>query len=187
MKTVASLTLAALALVAAAPAARAQTAESKPKDLGGVAVPVEPTDVPEVRYPPSIVRLKLIGVGLLITGGAWGASFGVATNWPTVPGSNQLKIPIVGPWIALGKSGCASDDPGCGAGTIGVRGALYVLDGLAQLAGLALITEAIVMKTEPAAEKKATALPTLRFRGVEVSAVPVTSPTMKGIGLVGTF
>ncbi|APR82924.1 Hypothetical protein A7982_08273 [Minicystis rosea] len=187
MKTVASLTLAAITLLAAAPPAHAQTAESKPTDSAGLAVPVEPTDVPEVHYPPPSTRFKLIGVGLLLTGAAWGTSFGVATNWPNVPGSAQLKIPIVGPWIALGKSGCSSDDPDCGAGTLGVRGALYVLDGIAQIAGLALIAEAIVMKTEPAGEKKATALPTLRFHGVEVSAVPVTSPTMKGIGLVGTF
>ncbi len=104
-----------------------------------------------------------------------------------MPGSAQLKIPIVGPWIALGKSGCASDDPNCSGALVGVRGGLYVLDGIAQIAGLALITEAIVMKTESRPDKKAAVFPALRFRGLEVSAVPVTSPTMHGIGLVGTF
>jgi hypothetical protein len=179
-----------LALLGAAPVAQAQTAApgKLSTDIVGVPVAPEPTDAPAaVHYPPPLTRLKLIGFGLLIAGGAWGASFGTATNWPTVPGSAQLKIPVVGPWIALGKSGCASDDTACGAGTIGVRGALYVLDGLAQLAGLGLIVEAIVMKTESAPEKKTSAWPALRLRGVEVSAVPVTSPLMKGVGIVGTF
>ncbi|MFT3774856.1 MAG: hypothetical protein QM820_56630 [Minicystis sp.] len=187
MKTAVSLATLAAATLALAPSAHAQKAEDKPSDLVGVPVPAEASDAPVVHYPPPLVRLKLIAFGLLITGGAWGASFGSATNWPTVPGSAQLKIPIVGPWIALGKSGCASDDPQCSGGTIAVRGALYVLDGIAQLAGLGLIAEAIVMKTESAPEKKTSLLPTFRYRGVEVSAVPVTSPTMRGLGFVGTF
>lgn len=183
MKIVAPLT--ALALLAGALPARAQTAPGKPTDLVGVPVTPEADAAPVVHYPPPIVRLELIGFGLLITGAAWGASFATATNWPTVPGSAQLKIPIVGPWIALGKSGCASDDPNCSGATVGVRGGLYVLDGIAQIAGLALIAEAIVMKTESPAKKSA--FLGLRYKGVEVSAVPVTSPTMHGLGLVGTF
>lgn len=181
MKIVSSLT--ALALLGATTAAHAQEA-ARPLD---VAVAPQATDLgPVVHYPPPIVRLKLAGFGLLIAGAAWGAAFGSARNWPTVPGSTQLQIPVVGPWIALGKSGCASDDPNCSGATIGVRAAMYVLDGIAQLAGLGLITEAIVMKTE-SPPKKRSAFPGFHLGGVEVSAVPVTSPTMKGIGLVGTF
>lgn len=192
MKTVKiAASLLAFASLSVASAAHAQTAVIQPLDAPRpidtvVGVPVA-SEAPVVHYPPPLVRLKLIAFGLLITGGAWGASFGTATNWPTVPGSAQLKIPIVGPWIALGKSGCAPEDPGCSAGTVGVRGALYVLDGIAQIAGLALITEAIVMKTESPSKAKSSAWPALRLRGVEVSAVPVTSPLMKGLGLVGTF
>lgn len=173
--------LTALALLGAATTARAQ--EARPADEAKLPA----ADVaPVVHYPPPIVRLKLIAVGLVIAGGAWGAAFGSATNWPTVPGSAGLKIPVAGPWIALGKSGCASDDPNCSGATIGVRGAMYVIDGIAQIAGLALITEAIVMKTE-SPQKKAGLLPSFSFRGVEVSAVPVASPVMQGIGFVGTF
>jgi len=195
MKTVKiAASLLAFASLSVASAAHAQTAVVQPLDaprpidtVVGVPVAPEASEAPVVHYPPPLVRLKLIAFGLLITGGAWGASFGTATNWPTVPGSAQLKIPVVGPWIALGKSGCAPEDPACGAGTLGLRGALYVLDGIAQIAGLALITEAIVMKTESPSKTKASAFPALRLRGVEVSAVPVTSPLMKGLGLVGTF
>src|SRR6187397_2487247 len=65
------------------------------------------TPRPQVRYPPSSVRPKLIIGGLAISGLAYAAAFGTASNWPEVPGSDSLKIPIFGPWIALGHSGCA--------------------------------------------------------------------------------
>lgn len=183
MKIAASLVT--LALLGAAGTAHAQDASpQRPTDTAADAT--DAPLAPVVHYPPPMVRLKLIGFGLLISGAAWGAAFGSGRNWPTVPGAAQLQIPVVGPWIALGKSGCASDDPGCSGATIGVRGMMYVLDGIAQLAGLALITEAIVMKTE-SPQKRSSLLPGFRVGGVEVSAVPVTSPTMKGIGFVGTF
>jgi hypothetical protein len=172
-------TLAAVALLAAAPARAEKPALAT--DLVGVPVSEAPPD----HYPPPSVRWKVGGIGLLITGAAWGASFATAYNWPTVPGSAELKIPVVGPWIALGKSGCASDDPGCSGGVIGGRAALYVIDGIAQVAGLALIAEAIVMKTEATREKAV--VPSFQLGSLSVTAVPVTSPTMQGVGLVGTF
>jgi hypothetical protein len=173
-----------IALLGAATTAHAQ---DKATDIAGLPAAQEESDVaPVVHYPPPLVRLKLIGFGLLIGGAAWGASFASARNWPTVPGSKYLGIPIAGPWMALGKSGCATDVPNCSGATVGVRGAMYVLDGIAQLAGVALIAEAIVMKTESAPQRKS-ALPGFRLGGVEVSAVPVASPTMKGLGFVGTF
>ena len=181
--------LAALAVLTTASATWAQGA-GKPSDLVGVPVSPEATDAPARRYPPPIVRLELAGIGLLITGGAWAASFATGQNWPTVPGASDLKIPIVGPWIALGKSGCATDETDCdGAGAkIGVRAALYMLDGIAQIAGLALIAEAIVMKTEPAKRKKsASSRFTLKLGEVEVTPVPMSTPTMTGVGFVGSF
>jgi len=180
--------LTALALLSVTTAARADGAADKPADAASVTVSGVPDvdDAIQVRYPPPIVRLKLIALGLVITGGAWGVSFASGRTWATVPGADQLKIPVVGPWIALGKSGCASDDPGCSPAKVGVRAGLYVLDGIAQVAGLALIAEAIVMKTESAPSKKAAFLG-LRYRGVEVAPVPLTSPSLTGLGLVGTF
>jgi len=197
MKLASLASLAALALVASAGIARADEPQKpvdsaeKPRgnlaaDVAGVPV-AEPSDARVVHYPPPIVRVGVIGIGVAIAGGAWGAAFGSATQWPLVPGSAQLKIPVVGPWIALGKSGCASDDAGCSGATVGVRAGMYVLDGIAQLAGLALIAEGIVMKTESRPAKKAAAFPTLRLRGVEVTALPVASPAMRGVGIVGTF
>jgi hypothetical protein len=184
MKPAASISsLACLALLALSTPARA---DDKPADAGPAASDTT-GDAVQVRYPPPLVRLKLIALGVLVSGGAWGASFGSAQYWNTVPGAAQLKIPVAGPWLALGQSGCATDDVGCSGAKIGVRGALYVLDGITQLAGLGLIVQAIVMKTESTAPEKKAAFLGLRYRGVEVTPVPVTSPTLTGLGLVGTF
>lgn len=202
--------LAALALLSIPASARADDAEKEK--------PVEAPDgaALEMRYPPPAARFKLLTAGVLLTGGAWGVSFAAAQGWPEQPciltpagyvyannkqllctsgppGSASLKIPVAGPWIALGKSGCAVDETSPCAAKIGVRAALLVLDGIVQLGGLALIAEAIIMKTEssaPAPAKKDSAL-ALRFSSrhvnVELTPVPVVSSTMSGMGLVGTF
>ncbi|KYF55554.1 hypothetical protein BE08_03910 [Sorangium cellulosum] len=132
------------------------------------------------RYPPSSVRAKLIVGGVAVTALAYGAGFAAASAWPEVPGSSELKIPIAGPWMALAKNGCAADDPDCGA-KLYVRGALTVVGGLAQLAGLALVGEGIFMTTEarPAQPPSASAL--------TVRAAPVITATGMGLGVVGTF
>jgi hypothetical protein len=174
--------LAALAALTLAPAAHADDASAS------LAVAADAPDTPEppvVHYPPPSTRWKLMGIGLFITGAAWGASFASGQYWSTVPGAAQLKIPVAGPWIALGKSGCASDDTNCSGAKIGVRAAIYVLDGIAQLAGLGLIAEGIVMKTEPRRERSS--FLGVKVGGVEVTALPVASPSMTGVGLVGSF
>jgi hypothetical protein len=176
--------LAPAALLATVAPVRADDIPAKPADVASVP---ETVDAIVPRYPPPLARLGPLGFGLAISGGAWGAAFACAYNWPLVPGSAQLKIPVVGPWIALGKSGCASDDPLCSAGTIGVRGALYAIDGIAQVAGLALIVEGIVMKTEAPADAKKDAILGVRWKGLEVSALPVVSPSLTGLGLTGSF
>ncbi|WP_433929584.1 hypothetical protein AB3662_38080 [Sorangium cellulosum] len=132
------------------------------------------------RYPPSSVRPKLIVGGVAVTALAYGAGFLAATSWPDVPGSSELKIPIAGPWMALAKNGCAADDPDCGA-KLYVRGALTVVGGLAQLAGLALVGEGIFMTTEgrPAQPPSTSALTVL--------PAPVITATGMGMGVVGTF
>lgn len=181
-----------LALAAASPARAEEPAA--PSDPAAEAKP-------ELRYPPSSVRPKLVIGGIAITGLAYAGALITAASWPerdTISGdtmepvgrSDGLKIPIVGPWIALGKIGCVTPNPNnpsdCGPEPI-VRGILYALDGVIQLGGLGLIAEGILMKTEanPAPKKKslAFALP----GGVTVHPLPVATPSFTGIGFVGSF
>lgn len=136
-------------------------------------------DAPEPpRYPPSSVRPKLIigGVGLMAL--SYGAGFLVSALSPTQPGISKLEIPFVGPWMALPENKCieyASTD--CTPELV-ARGFIYSVAGLAQIGGLALVTEAIVMKTEAPAPATDAAF---------VMPIPIVSPTMIGFGFAGRF
>ncbi|MFO0763168.1 MAG: hypothetical protein U0359_42415 [Byssovorax sp.] len=181
-----SAPLLALALLLAAGSARAEDPSPAAESSTKLDEPLTLDTAP--RYPPSSVRLKLAIGGIAIAGIAYAAAYGVTSNWPEVPGSSYLKAPVVGPWIALGMSGCASDDPNCGAGKPAGRGVLYVLDGIAQLGGLGLIAEAIFMKTEPtAAAPKRESRSFLGVPALSLRPFPVVTPTVTGVGLVGTF
>jgi hypothetical protein len=130
------------------------------------------------RYPPSSVRVKLVAGGLVVMGLAYGAGFLAASSWPDAPGASQLKIPVVGPWIALANNACAADDPDCGF-VLYLRGFLTVLDGLMQLGGLGIAGEGIFMTTEASAPARASA--------VIVRPAPIVTGTSAGLGVVGAF
>ncbi len=196
--------LLAAALLAAPRAARADDAE-KAAPAGEKVKPAPIEGEVELHYPPPSTRWKVLTAGLVLTGGAWGISYAMAVEFPYVDPSLQpkvptattplissgppegpwLKVPIAGPWIALGKMGCASDEPSCGV-NMGFRVAGYIFDGIVQLAGLALITEGIVMKTEEPAAPKSSAF-TFRRGDFALSPAPVITPSMSGVGFSGTF
>ncbi len=139
-----------------------------------------PEETVVVRYPPSSVRVPLIIGGSFITLAAYGLTVASALTWDDVPGADAMLIPVAGPWIALAQTGCAPDDPDCGA-ILALRGILLVVDGIAQLGGLGLIAEGIFMTTEadaPASPGK---------RKTSWSVAPVITPTQTGFGVVGTF
>jgi len=129
------------------------------------------------RYPPSSVRTGLIGGGLGLWGLAYGIGLGCGLGWNDVPGADELAIPVAGPWIALGMTGCAPDDPDCEAILV-MRGVLYALDGLVQLGGLGLAAEGVFMTTEAEAPADASAT---------VTVAPWVTERATGLGLVGAF
>lgn len=73
----------------------------------------------EVRRPPSSARIKLIIGGLAVTGLGYAASIATASLWSdlTTPGgfriSTALRIPFIGPWVAVGKTACAANGANC--------------------------------------------------------------------------
>ncbi|MFO0591310.1 MAG: hypothetical protein U0441_27430 [Polyangiaceae bacterium] len=149
-----------------------------------VSSPARAEDPPPVRYPPSTVRPKLIVGGIAVTAIAYGAAFLGSEAASTYPGSLELKAPIVGPWIALAKNGCPPENSGCDA-FVYLRGGLLILDGLLQTAGLAIVAEGILMKTEavpltPPPPSKPLAMFTWK-------PAPFVTPTSAGFGFVGTF
>lgn len=160
MKPVALSLLAAIALTAASAAAE------------------EPE--PPKRYPPSSVRAKLIVGGVAVAGLAYGAGFLAASSWPEVPGSSELKIPVVGPWLALAKNDCAPGDSDCGF-ALYFRAILTVIDGLVQLGGLGIAGEGIFMTTE------ATGAPPSKPPAFTLRPAPVITASGAGFGVVGAF
>jgi hypothetical protein len=189
---------AVVAVASVAPPARADDTD-KEKDKAAATE----ADL-ESHYPPPSTRWKVMGAGLFMVAGAYAIGFACAEEWPYInptlqpspptashplipsgpPETKLLKIPIAGPWIALGNLGCGSDQNNCGPAT-GARVAAYIIDGIVQAGGLALIAEGIFMKTESAAPKASAFM--LRRGGFELKPVPVLSPTMQGIGMAGTF
>lgn len=131
-----------------------------------------------VRYPPSYVRLPLIAGGIGLTGVVYAATALIGANWSEVPGADALKVPLVGPWIALAQTGCAPDDPDCEA-ILYLRGVLYVLSGLVQAAGLGIAAEGIFMTTE-AAEPP-------RKKQTSITIAPYATEHSAGLGLTGMF
>lgn len=135
-----------------------------------------------VKYPPPGARWRVLLAGSGMTLVAYGGSALMGGLWEDIPGADMLFIPVAGPWIALGQSGCAPDEettPGEGdcEALIGLRAALFIVDGLFQAAGLAVVGEGIFMKTEdPEAPPKAAILP-----------MPIVTENSIGVGVVGTF
>jgi hypothetical protein len=147
------------------------------------AQPAAPPPEPEVvRYPPSSVRVGLIAGGLSLTAGTYLAAFLSGTVWDDVPGADALKVPVVGPWVALAQSGCAPDQDECAAMLV-LRTMLTVLDGLAQVGGVGIAAEGIFMTTEAAGPEPVAEEPPV----LEVSAAPFVSSSSGGVGLVGRF
>lgn len=179
-------TVMASTLVAVTPAQAQQPAPTTAPTATVAITPATPAGAEEPvvqRYPPSSARWRVLLAGLGVTAVAYGGAALMGGVWTDIPGGDPyLFIPVAGPWIALGKSGCAPDEessPGEGdcEAMIGVRAAIYVVDGLLQLGGLGLVATSIAMTTESEdAAPSATILPG-----------PIVTPTMVGLGVVGTF
>ena len=134
-----------------------------------------------LRYPPSSARIGLILGGLGLTAAAYGITALVATTWNDVPGADSLYIPVAGPWIALFQSGCAPDDPDCGA-ILAFRGIMYVLDGLIQAGGVGIAGEGVFMITE-----SDEAGPDEANTAVNWNVTPLITEHTTGLGVYGTF
>lgn len=115
------------------------------------AVAEEPT-IEQIEYhpaelPPDGVRTRAIVVGAALTAGWYGASVGTSYLWPDAPNAKDLRLPVVGPWMALGNVGCGDAEPDCSTGTVIARTVLGVVSGVGQAGGLFVILEGLLMDT----------------------------------------
>jgi len=156
---------------AAAPAATVAASAAAPtkapanNDIGGL--------------PPPDARWRALVGGLGMFAVSYGSMALMGALWTDLPGADYLFIPVAGPWIGLGESGCApgeettTGEGDCG-GMMGLRGTIYVVDALLQLGGLGLIAESIFLQTDNTAS-------------ASISPVPFVVRDAVGLGVAGTF
>ncbi|HZF51953.1 MAG TPA: hypothetical protein VE093_25045 [Polyangiaceae bacterium] len=171
MRLLPSLALFAAAIALASPA-RAQQAEAAQANEADAAGPR--------RYPPSSVRPRIIVAGIAVAGLAYGGALLGAALAPDLPGMDDMRIPIAGPWISLAQMSCPAEEEDCSAELV-LRGILTVADGLMQLGGLAIVGEGIFMTTE------ATSPEAPKPQAFTVRAAPIVTGSMTGVGITGTF
>lgn len=140
--------------------------------------------VPTNDLPPPGARSAAIVAGAATTaisyGLALGASFLISED--DLRGSKDLRVPIAGPWMALGKTGCPASSPDCSKVPLVLGAILQVFDGVAQAGGLGILAEGLFLNTSsaPPAPRKA--------EGPSVHAVPFNfEKGGVGLGVVGTF
>ncbi|HSC87270.1 MAG TPA: hypothetical protein VLC09_08375 [Polyangiaceae bacterium] len=163
-----------------------------PRALADEPEPVVRFD-PAAKPPPSTqTTLLLVGTAgfALSYGGAVGASY----LWESDPGATDLRYPLVGPWLKLGRTTmCVAEINGC-SNVLQVIGAVATtLDGLLQAGSLAVIIEGILTPTAAAQSARLRAPSSARWfqadvGGVRFTPVPfVQSGSDLGLGLVGSF
>ena len=149
------------------------------------AVTVSPAPAPPAAdLPPPGARTTHIVAGVATTAVSYGLALGASYLFKPedLNGSKDLRIPIAGPWLALGKTGCPTSTPDCSTVTLVIGAILTVFDGVTQAGGLGIIGEGLFLNTTSgkAAPRKAE-LPAVR-------AVPLNfGKDGVGLGVVGTF
>ena len=155
--------------------------------------PSRPTRYTPTDFPPESARTGLILAGAGATAAWYGAGVGFSYLWPYAPGAKELRIPVAGPWMSLGKTGCADDDPGCSAFNVVLRAILTTMDAVGQTGGVAVMVEGIFLPTQAeSAGPRKKALPPLhlppREQSFSVRPVPFTAGRdAMGLGIVGVF
>jgi hypothetical protein len=135
--TVLSAVFAAGALAYAAPAAAQEERAASTED--------DSMPAPKPDLPPPSARWNLALTGLGITAAFYGAALVPSFGWQTGPWAPELRIPIVGPWLAMPDFKCGRHHYACGAPLVAVRGILAGLDGVGQIGGLAVALESVFL------------------------------------------
>jgi hypothetical protein len=164
----------------------------------------EPT-IDEVRYhptelPPDGTRARVLLTGAALTAGWYGVGVGTSYLWPNARNARDLRIPVAGPWMALGDVGCGSKERNCRDAIVVVRTMIAVLSGVGQAGGLLAFAEGLFVNTgnvpseAPGASPPQGAPPrTERPQSLKQSqrpswaAVPVALPDGAAIEVIGHF
>ncbi|HVY26247.1 MAG TPA: hypothetical protein VHB79_06825 [Polyangiaceae bacterium] len=143
-----------------------------------------PAAPPPADLPPAGAKSTTIVAGATATVVAYGLALGTSfllTN-DDFNGAKDLRIPIAGPWMSLGRTGCPPSDSDCSKVPIVIGAILNVLDGVVQVGGLGVIAEGLFLNTSSGAR------PAKKAEGPHVQAVPFSfEKGGVGLGMIGTF
>src|ERR1700753_4265343 len=136
--------------------------------------PVRPeVDTNPAEYPGPSTRPNLILVGAAVTVGWYGAAVGTSYLWKNADSSPSLRIPIAGPYISLGKTGCSSAESSCNTFTVVVRTVITSLSLVGQTGGLLAVLEGAFVPTAQRLERASTRSPARSH--VAVAPTPLSS------------
>lgn len=147
-------------------------------------------------YPPPSARVPTLVAGAALTGIFYGGAVGASYVWPDARGAQDLRIPVVGPWMKLVQTGCSDTNPGCNTVWLVLGAVAAGLDGLGQAGGIGLLLEGIFMQTrspastaQPALRRDSTTKGELATRtGFSWYPVPVSAGVDGvGLGVAGAF
>ncbi len=144
------------------------------------AIEYRPTELP----PPG-ARTRVLLTGFALTAGWYGASVGTSYLWSDAPNAKDLRLPVVGPWMALGDAGCGGSESGCSTPLVIFRTAIAIVSGVGQIGGLFGITEGLLMdtgSTTPSAQAR-----DFSAARVTATAVPVLLPDGALVEISGRF
>jgi hypothetical protein len=156
----------------------------------GLARAEEPT-IDQIEYhpaelPPEGARTRAILVGAALAAGWYGASVGTSYLWADAPNARDLRLPVVGPWMALADTGCGSAESGCTTITVIARTTIAVVSGIGQAGGLFAVVEGLFMDTRSSAGAASAGRDAAR--GPTWAATPVVlGGGGAGIEVVGSF
>lgn len=164
------------------PATNAAEPAAAPERTKVASLPPVENDAP-VELPDSSARSNHIIAGAATTLVWYGVAVGHSYLWSDNPGAEELRLPIVGPWLSLGKTGCPKDEPDCSTVLVVVQAVLTTLTGVGQVGGLAIIGEGLFVPTRSESKSQSSKPTELR-----ASVQPFTpGRDGVGLGLVGTF
>lgn len=145
--------------------------------------PSKPTRaLPPEDLPPPSTRLNLALTGLGVTAGFYGAAVASSFMWPNGAWVSDVRIPIVGPWMAMNDFKCGHGEPSCGRALEIVRGVLAGLDGIGQAGGLAIALESLFLPVQKSNQARLREKPHAWVR-----PVPILSGDTIGLGVVGAL
>lgn len=80
--------------------------------------------------------------------GSYGLALGTSYLWADAPTADDMRIPVVGPFMAIGGAKCGGAETGCNTVSVVIRTVFATLSGIGQVGGIALVAEGLFMRTE---------------------------------------